>query len=338
MDSQYAGRRFAMIYMLRNLLLLSLTLVLTLAPLSGSAKMRVNIASVYAPGAPVHAGLEKFKELVGSRSNGEIEVLLHVSGAMGGERDVFEAMSTGAVEMGAMGSGDVAMFFPRYFAFEVPYVLRDEDHFWKFWNGEIGKGINQMVLDRKGVMTVGIVYRGARYFTANRPVKEPADVKGLKIRLPEIKAWIKIWKQLGALPVVVAFPEVYMALKTGVCEAQENPLESIYAYKFYEAQKYLIATNHVFSTAKYQVSEQWFDTLKRTERKLIVTAWKDAAKYANDMATEADARFLKELQARGMTLVEPDRAAFRNAVQPALEDMKEDLWTPGLYEQIVGIK
>jgi len=309
-----------------------------LVALPAAAGMKINIGSTYGPDAPVHFGQVKFKELVEQRSKGDMQVQIHVGGAMGGERDVFEGMSSGGLEMGAMGSGDVSIFFPNYMVFEVPYALRDADHFWKFWNGPVGKEVNDMVLKERGVMTAGIVYRGARNLTANRPIRTPAEVKGLKLRLPEVKPWVKIWESLGALPVVVAFPEVYMAPKTGVAEAQENPLESIWAYKFYEAQKYLIATKHVYSACKYQISKKWFDTLKPDQQQLILTAWKDASDYANKIAVEADKKFLTDLQGKGMTLIEPDMAAFQKAVQPAMMELNKTVWVPGLYEKVQAIK
>jgi tripartite ATP-independent transporter DctP family solute receptor len=319
------------------LFLLVLCLALLHQP-AAAAKLKINIGSTYGPDAPVHFGLVKFKELAEQRSKGDMEVLIHVGGAMGGERDVFEAMSSGGLEMGAMGSGDTSIFFPKYQVFEVPYVMRDADHFWKFWNGPVGKEINDLSLKERGVMTTGIVWRGARYLTANKPIKTPADVKGLKIRLPENKVWIKIWETLGALPVVVAFPEVYMALKTGVAEAQENPLESIWAYKFYEAQKYLIATDHVFSACKYQVSKKWFDTLKPDQQQLILQAWKEATDYANSLAVAADKKFLTDIQAKGMTLIQPDVAAFQKAVQPALQELDKTFFAPGMLEKVLAIK
>ncbi len=311
---------------------------IALAMPAGAAKIKINIGSTYGPDAPVHFGQVKFKELVEQRSKGEMEVLIHVGGAMGGERDVFEAMSSGGLEMGAMGSGDTSIFFPKYQAFEVPYVMRDADHFWKFWNGPVGKEINDLSLKERGVMTTGVVWRGARYLTANRPIKSVADVKGLKIRLPENKPWIKIWETLGALPVVVAFPEVYMALKTGVAEAQENPMESIWSYKFYEAQKYLIQTNHVFSACKYQVSKKWFDTLKPDQQQLILTAWKEATDYANKLAVDFDNKLLGDLQAKGMTLIKPNVAEFQKAVQPALQELNKTLWAPGILDKVLAIK
>ena len=320
-------------------LLFAALLALALTALPGeAAKVKINIGSTYGPDAPVHFGQVKFKELVEQRSKGEMEVLIHVGGAMGGERDVFEAMSSGGLEMGAMGSGDTSIFFPKYQVFEVPYVMRDADHFWKFWNGPVGKEINDISLNQRGVMTAGVVYRGARYLTANKPIRAVADLKGLKIRLPENKVWVKIWETLGTLPVVVAFPEVYMALKTGVAEAQENPMESIWSYKFYEAQKYLIATNHVFSACKYQISKKWFDTLNPDQQKLILASWKDATDYANKQALDWDKKLLTDLQAKGMTLIQPDVPAFQKAVQPALEELNKTVWAPGMLEKVLAIK
>jgi tripartite ATP-independent transporter DctP family solute receptor len=309
-----------------------------LAVLPSAAGMKINIGSTYGPDAPVHFGQVKFKELVEQRSKGDMVVQIHVGGAMGGEREVFEGMSTGGLEMGAMGSGDTGIFFPKYQVFEVPYVMRDADHFWKFWNGPVGKEINDISLNQRGVMTAGVVYRGARYLTANKPIRTVADVKGLKIRLPENKVWIEIWKTLGTQPVVVAFPEVYMALKTGVAEAQENPKESIWAYKFYEAQKYLIETQHVHSACKYQISKKWFDTLKPDQQKLILDAWKEATDYANKQAVEFDNKLTGDLQAKGMTLIKPDVAAFQKAVAPAHQELNKSLWMPGMLEKVLAIK
>jgi TRAP-type transport system periplasmic protein len=305
---------------------------------AGAAKVKMNIGSTYGADAPVHFGLVKFKELAEERSKGEFEVQLHIGGAMGGEREVFEAMGSGGLEMGAMGSGDVSIFYPKWMVYEVPYSLRDADHFWKFWNGPLGKEVNDMILKERGVLTTGIVYRGARWLTANRPIKTPAEMKGLKLRLPEVKAWVEIWKSIGAVPVVVTFPEVYMALKTGVAEAQENPLESIWSYKFYEAQKYLIGTRHVYAAAKYQVSKRWLDTLKPDQQQLILATWKDATDYANKLAMEFDKKLVGDLQAKGMTLIEPDAVAFQKAVQPAMTELNKNVWMPGLYEKVKAIK
>jgi TRAP-type C4-dicarboxylate transport system substrate-binding protein len=194
-------------------------------------------------------------------------------------------------------------------------------------------------LKEKGVKTVGIVYRGARNLTANRPIKNPADVKGLKLRLPEVKPWMKVWESLGAQPTPIPFQEVYMSLKTGVVEAQENPPESIWSLKFYEAQKYMMMTEHIYSACKYQISMKWFDTIDKKTQDLILECWKDATKYANDIALAADKEFTQRLQSEGeMTIVEVDKEAFAKAVQPAMDWLDKNMFVPGLLEKVRNIK
>ena len=327
--------------MSRKLVVVALAAIFAVGLLAvpAMAKMKFNVGSSFGPGAPVYQGQLKFKELMEKRSNGEIEVLIHPLGAMGGERDIFQAMANGGLEMGAMGSGDISIFFPEYLVFEVPYVLRDYDHFKKFWNGPVGKLINDVPLKKMGVKTVGIVYRGARNLTANRIIKTPADVKGLKLRLPEIKPWMKVWSSLGAQPTPIPFQEVYMSLKTGVVEAQENPPESIWSLKFYEAQKYMMKTEHIYAACKYQISMKWFNTLDKKTQDLILKCWKDATDYANDLAEKKNAEFTTKLvKEGGMTVIEVDKEAFAKAVAPAMDWLDKNLFVPGLLQKVKDIK
>jgi TRAP-type C4-dicarboxylate transport system substrate-binding protein len=146
-------------------------------------------------------------------------------------------------------------------------------------------------------------------------------------------------KALGANPTPMSFGEVYMALKTGVVEAQENPPESIWSLKFYEAQKYLMRTEHIYSACKYQISMKWFNTLTKENQDMIVKAWEEAAKYANDMAVAADKDYTAKLQKEGgMTMIEVDKAAFAKAVGPAMEKLDKEVFAPGLLQQVRDIK
>ena len=329
------------------LLLLSLACLVLAGPAlfaSGSEeaaapakKITVNVASTFPPGSPQDLGLVKFKELAAQRSGNRIEVLIHPSNAMGDERQTFEMLSTGSVEYGAVGTNDISTFFPRYAVAEVPYMFSSVDQFWKYWAGP-GKELHDLIEKEKGVRTVGIVLRGARYVTANRPVRTVEDVKGLKMRLPPVKAWTKVWESLGALPVTVAFGEVYMALKTGTVEAQENPPETIFNYKFHEAQKYLIATKHIFSAARIQVSMKWFNTLSKEDQELLNKAMEEGVAFANDITRTGDEQFVKQLVEKGMTLIEVDLDAFKAACAPAVDAFAAQEWDPAYYAKVKAIK
>ena len=215
---------------------------------SGGKKITANIASTFPPDSPQDKGMNHFKKLAAERSNGRIEIRIHPAGTMGDEIQTFEIVSQGSVEYGAIAASHISLHYPRYYVNEVPYFMSNQNDFWNFWNGP-GKELMAMVEKDWNVRTDGIIFRGTRLLTANRPIRNVAELKGLKLRLPPLKLMTDSWTALGAIPTPIAFSEVYMALQTGVVEAQENPAETILAYKFYEAQKYLILTEHIHSPA-----------------------------------------------------------------------------------------
>jgi TRAP-type transport system periplasmic protein len=296
-------------------------------------KITANVASTFPPDSPQDKALNKFKQLVAERSGGRIEILIHPSNAMGDERSTFEMLSAGSVEYGAVGTNDVSTFFPKYFICEVPYVFSSQDDFWKFWNGP-GKELSAIIEKERAVRTDGVIFRGARYLTANRPVNSVAEVKGLKMRLPSVKSWFKVWEGFGALPSTIAFGEVYMALKTGVVDGQENPPETILNYKFYEAQKYLVATEHVYSAARILSSAKWWAGLKKEDQDLLSKAMAESVAFANAITKDGDAQFVKKLQENGMTLITVDKAAFKKSAQPIVDQMAKEEWDPAFYEKV----
>ncbi len=295
----------------------------------------VNVASTFPAGSPQDEGLNVFKKLVEERSNGRFEVIIHTGGSMGNERETFEQLADGSVEFGANGSGDIGAFYPKYFVSEVPYIFKNIDQFWAYWNGPLGKEISDLIEKERNVRTVGVVLRGARYLTANKPIRNVADVQGLKIRLPQLASWMAAWEHLGALPTPINFSEVYLALQTGTVAAQENPPETILNYKFYEVQEYLIKTEHIYSAARYLMSMDWFNRQSAADQKMFEAAMKEATAYANDLTRDGDAQFVKKLvEEHGMKLIEVDQAAFQRAVQPVLEKLAREEWRPGIYEEL----
>ena len=159
--------------------------VLLLSVVGVEARQVINFSGVYASGEAAVDVQQKFKELLEERSNGEFQVRVIIGSAMGGERDHFEAASQGALELIAMGSGDVALFENELSYNEIPFVIRDRDHWFAFWD-TVGAEINEVIRQKYGVRTLGVMYRGPRYMTSNRPIRTLADLKGLRLRLPEL--------------------------------------------------------------------------------------------------------------------------------------------------------
>ncbi len=321
----------------------ALVLVLCFAacalPAGEKKKINANVASVYAAEGNIHEGMMKFKEIVEKKTDGRISITVHPAGGLGGERDVVEGVSNGTIEMGANGGMDVFLYAPEYEAFEEMFVIRDLDQLNKFW---ATLGITEVSKDieaKKGIINVGTVPRGSRYITANKPIRHPNDLKGMKMRLPDHKFRIRYFESMGVLPTIVAFPELYRALKTGVVDSQENPPETIYNYKYYETQKYLIPTRHLYASNRYIVSRRWLNRLDPEDQKLILDAWKEATAYANELVPDPDKFYVDKLvKEKGMILVEDvDREAFMKAAEPIYKEFSAK-WKPGFLERVQAIK
>jgi len=220
-----------------------------------------------------------------------------------------------------------------YYVFEVPYVLSSPEDFWKFWEVP-GKELTDMIEEERGVRTDGIILRGAEYLTANKPIRTVEDVEGLKLRMYPVQSVIKAWESIGANVTQISFSEVYMALKTGVVEAQTNPPETILNYKFYEAQDYLIATKHIYSSGKILSSSLWWDTLSEEDQALFTESMDKSIEYMNSLTKNADAEFVKQLEDLGMTLIEVDVDEFKNAIKPAVDEWAKDNWNTDFYAKV----
>lgn len=297
----------------------------------------INVASTFAPEGPVHQVMEEFKTNLESSSGGRIKVVIHPSGALGGAREVAEGLHAGTIEMGAMGCEDFEYYAPEYSILEAPYLFRDAEHFKTFLNTH-GDQIFSEVQEKSGMITSAWLYRGARMMTANKEIKEPEDLKGLKFRLPSIPVRVSVFEALGASPTIVDFSELYMALKTGTVDAQENPPETIYSYKYYEAQKYLILSSHIFTVARYITSEDWFNTRTPEDQELINKAWKDAQDKVTEEYPDPDATYIEMCEEEGMEIITPNNEAFQEIAAPVVEKYNEENWKPGLLELINSTK
>ena len=293
----------------------------------------INVASTFAPEGPVHQVMEEFKNNIETASGGRIKVVIHPSGALGGAREVSEGVHAGTIEMGALGCEDFEYYAPEYSILEAPYLFRDVDHFKNFLNTH-GDQLFSEVQEKSGIITSAWFYRGARMMTSNKKITTPDDLKGLKFRLPSIPVRVSVFEAFGASPTIVDFAELYMALKTGTVDAQENPPETIYSYKYYEAQKYLILSSHIFTLARYITSEEWFNTLTVEDQQLINTAWKDAAAKVAEEYPDPDATYIEKCQEEGMEVVTPDNQAFMELAAPVVEKYNQDNWKPGLLDLI----
>ncbi|MGE5254986.1 MAG: TRAP transporter substrate-binding protein [Planctomycetaceae bacterium] len=309
--------------------------LIPLLAVSAQAQKPIELAFALhtAPGGPDHAAVQKFKETVESKSKGRLSVKLFPGAQLGGERDNLEQLKQGEVALTQSGGLDISLLAPEYAALTTPYVFPSVESVFKAWEGPIGKGIKNAFLTKGKVHVLGYQRRGARMLTAKKEIKTPDALKGVKLRLPEIPDWVAVWKELGALPTVVAWPEVFGALQTGVVDAQENPLYLIYTTKLYEVQSHVMLTAHVHNCFDWLMSDKVLKSLPKDLQNLVVMSAKEAAQYGDKLTKEQEEDYKKKLAEKGMKIVPVDIKLFMAKSQPAVEKIRQK-WAPGVYEEV----
>jgi tripartite ATP-independent transporter DctP family solute receptor len=294
---------------------------------SGSQEvLKIDIASVYAEDSAPSKGVVKFKELVEERSEGSIEINFFPNGSLGTERENFEAVSSGDLQGVLGGWQGQDMYAPEYMFFSAPFLFNSMDHMLAVLESDLGKDMFAK-MDEANVHHIGTIIRGARNMTSNEAFTTPEEVQGLKLRLPEIEAWVASWNAIGASPTPIALPELYGALQTGVVEASEGPYEQFYTFKLQEVQDYIINTGHVYETTFVWLNNDLWKSLTDEQRDIIQTASDEAMEYANETAVSDNKEFLKLMKEDGMEVLEADVPAFVKAAQPGLEKFFEEKWT-----------
>jgi tripartite ATP-independent transporter DctP family solute receptor len=277
---------------------------------------------------------EFFNDRVTELSNGSIEIEFFMGGQLGGEKEALEQMKLGELDMG-YNVIQAELYYPEYNAISIPFLFPDYESMNEFMNGPIGDKIDTLAREKGGIIPLGMHGYGARWTTSNVPFENPAELKGLKIRMPEIQWWVDVWAEMGALPTPIAATEIVTALKTGTVDAQENFLTNIAGRQMWEYQKYLIKTEHIEFFQTWLISEKtWESKLSANQQEVITQAVKDTTDHVAQVVGELNDEFVQTSIDNGLILVEPDQEALRQAALPAVQRIIETDLAPGVYEEV----
>lgn len=283
---------------------------------------------------PWHKASLKFAEEVAARTKGAIEVKVFPNEQLGKETDLIKGVQLGTVDFTITGE-TLQNWAPAAALLAVPYAIRDIAHLDKVVGGPVGAAINQNIEQKTGLLPLAYFARGPRELTSNRPIKTPGELNGLKLRVPPVPLFVKVWEALGAKPTPMAFSEVFTSLQNSTIDAQENPLALIRSASFFEVQKYVNRTDHVISWIYLVGGSKKLARLSAEEQKAIREAAEVARGYERGLFLASEASLETELKAKGMTFIEVDRAAFaakaREAVNTALPAEVKPL-----YEQMLA--
>lgn len=298
-------------------------------------KVTIKYASAMSPTHSTSVAIKMFAEMVSKKTNGEVEVKLYPGSQLGGEREIMEGVQLGTIEMG--NGGFVGKDY--WDLFFLNYLFRDRDHMIKTYNSHIGERFKNQLLKDTGILILGYLEKGVRRLTTTKKiVKTPADLNGFKLRVMQIEWQIGQWKEIGASPTPMAFPELFMGLQQGTVEGQDNPADLIYASALFEVQKYLILTDHSRNQWYMLINNNFFKKLAEAHRNALQSSAIEVSKNMNKIVPEEEEKYIKMLKEKGMTVIEPDVPAFSKAFQASTKAWADKRWGKGVYEEIQNIK
>jgi len=292
---------------------------------------------VLQPEHPFVLGMKKTAETVAQKTNNRIQIQVFPSAQLGTGKDMIEAVVFGSQAMATEGAAMFSQWSPRLSIMEAPYIFRDVDHMYKVMKGPIGQEMQDELVTKRGLRSLGVLYYGVRQLTANKPVTKPEDVKGMKLRVPEVPLYLEMARAWGANPTPMAFAELYLALKQGTVDAQENPIPTINSGKFYEVQKYLVLTGHIMVPQFHAISDKLWKSLSAADQKILQDAVDEGITFSNEMLIKQEQSLVDEFKKKGMQVITPDVEAFRKASMAAIPKLEEK-WGKGLYEKIAAVR
>ena len=295
---------------------------------SAEAKTVIKVAHGANEKYHMHRAIEEFKRLVEEGSSGEIEVQIFPSSQMGPDREMIEGVQTGVLEMAVPPSSFFAGWDPAFAVIELPYMYPSKEVALKTFHSPAGDKMLAR-LEKQDLVGLGWLENGLRHVTNNvRPIAAPTDLDGIKLRTMKVPAHVDTFKALGANPTPMNFGEVYSGLQQGVIDGQENPVAHIYAQRFYEVQKNMSTTGHVFTVYIPVISKSFFEQLPEEQQKLVREALQKAEDYQQNLVNTEESEQLAEIQKAGVEVIEltPDqRKAFMADTKPVREKYRKEV-------------
>jgi C4-dicarboxylate-binding protein DctP len=297
------------------------------APVFADAPIVIKFSHVVAKDTPKGKAAEKFKALAEAATKGRVKIELYPNSTLYKDKEELEALQLGAVQMLAPS---LAKFGPlgvkEFELFDLPFIFNDKQALYRVTQGAIGQDMLKK-LESKGIRGLAYWDNGFKMMTSNRPMRVPADMKGLKLRIQSSKVLDEQMRALGANPQVMAFSEVYQAMQTGVVDGSENPPSNIFTQKMHEVQKHLTVTNHGYIGYAVIVNKKFWDKLPADIRAQLEAAMKEATEYANNIAQQENDQALENIRKSGKTVIyvptDAERAEWRKTLLPVHKAMEE---------------
>lgn len=304
---------------------------------AASAQTTLKWAHVYETSEPYHTwavwAADEFKK----RTDGRYAIEVFPASSLGKESDINEGLSLGTVDIIYTGQLFAGRSYGPIAIGGAPFMFRDFAHWDKYRQSELFDELADGYLQASGNHVVAMTYYGERHVTSNKKIEKPEDMAGLKIRVPDAPLYMMFPKAVGANPTPIAFAEVYLALQQGVVDAQENPLPTIEAKKFYEVQDYIVLTGHITDALLTIIGGPAWDKIEEADRGVLIEILNEAAAKATAEITQKEKDLVQGFRDRGKDVIEVNRAPFRDAVVEV--HMGPDAtWDQAVYDRLQALQ
>jgi tripartite ATP-independent transporter DctP family solute receptor len=311
--------------------------IMAVSALPALAQTKLKWAHVYEISEPYHTESVWAAEEIKKRTNGRYDIQVFPASSLGKETDINQGLTLGTVDMIISGASFAARNFPRIGVSYYPFIFRDAAHQAAFAKSPVFQELAEEYRKKSGIVITAYTYYGARHTTSNRAFSDCAGMKGLKIRVPDVPAYMATPRACGANPTPIAFAEVYLALQNGTVEAQENPLTTIEAKKFYEVQKNIMLTGHIVDALITQIAPHVWNKLSDADKKIFTEVTQEAAARASAQIVKREGELVDEFKKRGINVTTVNRQSFVDAVLKSFTP--ESLgYERKDYDRIVAIK
>ncbi len=288
------------------------------------AQIEIKLGHVGEPGSLFQMSSDEFARLANARLAGKAKVVVYGSSQLGGDKEMIQKLKLGTIDM-AVPSTVMTSEVDLFGIFEMPYIVKDRAHMARIEKEVFWPSIAPLA-DKKGLKVLAVWENGYRHITNNKqPVNVPADLKGIKLRVPEGKWRVKMFQEYGANPSPMKFSELFTALQTGVMDGQENPLTQIYSAKLQEVQKFLSMSGHVYTPAYLTVGAKRYNALPADVRKILEDTARETQAYVYATAVKAETDLLEKLKQSGLKVNEVDKNAFIAASKGIYEEFGKDV-------------
>jgi TRAP-type transport system periplasmic protein len=311
------------------------------SPAQAQNKIQLRFSTAAPPPDFLSKSLERFKDEVDKAAPNQFDIRLHPGSSLFRQGTEIAAIQRGNLELSTMTTFEVAQQIPEWGFLNRAFLFRDWDHVAKVMAGPIGERYRKDVADKMGIVILAPTYLGTRQLNlrTKRDVKSPADLKAVKLRMTAGPEWLVLGEALGVTPTPMAMPEVYLSLKTGSIDGQENPLTIMNAAKFYEVTEQVVLTAHLVQPVFYAMRKETFDALSAEQKKAVQDAALAATRQNNEARLADEKQVAERLKTQGLTVTVVDLKPFHDNADKvyAASDLAKS-WNKDLQQQTAAVK